>query len=520
MEFNFKSSDVAKHSAAHALAAAVKRIFPTVKVGLGPVTKSGFYYDFEVERPLIDEDLELIEKNINQIIQDNLPFQQMAMGKQEGIDMLLQIGQIYKAEIIRSIPEEQVSFYKLGEEFLDLCRGPHLKTTGDIGIVKLISIEETHWSNDPTRPVMYRVHGVVFQNIVEYNDYLHSIKMQDKRNVIKLSRSMDFMFKHEDKMYFTELGSEVVNSIFDYIINRLDVDDNTVVNLPANLNYRDAFKIMDKSFSYKNISYKSFPKILTARIDQKNEQNPTTPAVLSKLLMINGKEIVQSGDFMESIIDICTYIAKQDVNIIIRCKDLEHKLVKSLSSLFQKRIISHNKILSNKVKGVAEMEVNVTDAVGKEWTLCRTFIPEINEDRISYYSEENTKESATEIGFYFDINAIYSYLIEELEYNIPFKFKPVQVACVPKSRKQIEYSTSVFNHLKNHGIRAILDTSSKSLDHKIVTLERKEVPFILIIGPKEETNNAVSVRNNNAEIGLISIENLIKFIDENKEKTM
>ncbi len=519
MEFNFKSSDVAKHSAAHALAAAVKRIFPTVKLGLGPVTKSGFYYDFELERPLNDEDIELIEKNVAQVIADDLQFQQMVMPKNDGINMLLQIGQMYKVEVIKSIPEDQVSFFKLGEEFIDLCRGPHLKSTGEIGIVKITQIEETHWNNDPSRPVMFRVHGVVFQNIVEYNDYLQSVKLQDKRNVIKLSKDMNYIFSHESENYFTEEGSEVINSIRDFIVSKFNKDSNKTVSLPSNLNYKDAFKLIDKSISYKNLSYKIFPKVITAEIDHYDEKKGIgAPAILTKILMLNGKEIVQSGDFMENIIDITSYIAKQDINIVIRCKDLENKIVKSLSSLFQKRIISHNKILSNKIKGVAEMEVNVTDTVGKEWTLCRSFIPEVNEERISYTDEANKEMNVSEIGFYFDILSIYSYLVEEFEYQLPYRFKPTQVVCIPKSNNQIEYTTSINNHLLNHKIRSSMDLTARSLDAKVRSAEIKEVPFILIIGPKEETNNAVSVRNNNSEIGLISSENIIKFIDENKEK--
>lgn len=519
MEFNFKSSDIAKHSAAHVLGAAVKRIFPNVKFGLGPVTKSGFYYDFDLERPLTSEDLELIEKNIAQIISEDLPFQQTRMDRQAGIDMLLQIGQMYKAEVIKAVPEDEVSFYKLGEEFIDLCRGPHLKSTGEVGIVKLLSTEEKNWNNDPSRPVMYRIHGVVFQNITEYKEYLKAAKLQEKRDIIKLSTSMNYIFRDNDYHYFTETGSDIVKSIKNFILSHFSKDQNKVIHLPSKISYKDAFRLIDGSTSHKNLSYKDLPKTVSGELDQDNEVGLTTPAIITKHLMQKGRELVDGGDFLESILDICTYIAKQDVNIIIRCTDLDNKIVKNLSLLLQKRIISHNKILTDKINGVAEIEVTVTDSVGKEWSLCRGFIPNIEKLNVKYRTNNNIIDTASEFGFYFDVFAIYSYLLEEFEYDIPYKFKPTQAIVIAKSNKQESFASSIYNHLSDNGIRVKLDNSSKSLNQKIRRSENRKIPFILIVGPKEETNNAVAIRSNNSEIGLVSNENLIKFINENKEKS-
>ena len=519
MEFNFKSSDIVKHSAAHALAAAVKRIFPLVKVGLGPVTKSGFYYDFELESPITDENLELIEKNINQVIQDDLPFTHMVLGKQEGINLLLQMGQIYKAEIIKPIDEDKISFYKLGEEFIDLCRGPHLKSTGEIGIIKLISTEETYWKNNSDRPKMYRVHGVVFQNISEYNDYLQSVKLQDEKNIIKLSKDMNYIFDFESRIFFTEIGSQVINSIKEFIIQKFSSNENSIISIPNSISYKEAFKLIDYSITYKNLSYKLLPRTITAMIDQKQKDHAiTSPAILLKILMANGKEIIQTNDYFEKVIDVCSYISKQDINIVIRCKDLENSLVKSLSFLFQKRVISHNKILSNKINGVAEIEVNVTDSIGKEWTLCRAFIPNFNSNqRIRYYNKSNQFEHAVEVGFYFNIFAIYSYIIKEFKYDIPFNFKPIQVMCIPKSKNQIDFATSINNKLLSNSFKSSIDVTTRSLNYKIKKAEAMEIPFILIIGQKEEANDAASIRNKNSEVGLIGIDNLINFINENKE---
>src|SRR5260221_5402666 len=157
-------SDQQKHSAAHVLALAVSRIYGNVKIGVGPVTKDGFYYDLDVSQDIKQIDLKKIEEEINNILQQNLKFQQIILPREEAINMLLQRGQIYKAELVKAIPDQEISFFKIGDEFIDLCRGPHVYSTNQIGLIILTGIENTHWNEDPTRPIMIRISGKVFNN--------------------------------------------------------------------------------------------------------------------------------------------------------------------------------------------------------------------------------------------------------------------------------------------------------------------------------------------------------------------
>ncbi|MCA9387020.1 hypothetical protein KC669_03225, partial [Candidatus Dojkabacteria bacterium] len=314
-------------------------------------------------------------------------------------------------------------------------------------------------------------------------------------------------------------GSIIIENIKNHLFSEFRENHPTKLCLPSNIDYKTAFKALDKAIDSKTLSYKVLPKMIISEIFVSNEViNNPSPVLISKLYMQNGKELVDSADFIEKLIDVCGYITKQDINVNIRCTDLEHRVVKTISTLFQKRIISHTKVLSNKVTGIAEIEFNVRDSVGKEWILCRCFIPNVNEERVMYRNSQNQNQAAVEIGVYFDVISIFAYLVEEFEYDMPFKFKPTQAVCIPKSNDQLDFANSVNNHLLNNTIRSIIDNRSLSLQSKIYDAEKKKIPFILIIGPKEESNNAVSIRKRNVEIGLMSNENLLNFINENKEK--
>lgn len=520
-DFNFKASDVAKHSAAHVLATAVKRIFPSARIGIGPVTKSGFYYDFETEREITEDDLPLIEKNIQQILQENLTFQKVMLSKQEAENLLLQIGQIYKAELVKTIPDSQLSFYKLGDEFIDLCRGPHVKSTNQIGIIKLVGIEESHWNDDPSRPKMTRINGVVFQNIVEFNEFEEAIKSTEARDFVKVSEKYNLMFRHlKNELYYADRGAKIVENI------RKKIEKEFADLLPNNLyfgqqvEFETLSKLIDKNFGARNHSYKEFPRVYRADFVKKFKIGKTTLdnyCITYKIYSDISRSTMSMGDVLEKILDVSSFFSKEDVNVEIKSNDIEHNHVKFISNLLQKKIISHNKILSSSVGKNIVIEFKTTDSIGKTWTLCSMIINP--NSSVEFYSPKNIKEKSIEFSFFFEIASIYAYLIEENGLELPFDLKPVQIYCIPKANKQFEYSTGIASNLQRYGFNAYNDLRSKSLKAKIRDAENLKSAFIFIIGKKEELNNAVSVRQNQLEVGLVSLDNLINFINENKIKS-
>jgi threonyl-tRNA synthetase len=519
IEFNFKASDVVKHSSAHILAAAVKRIFPGVKVGIGPVTKYGFYYDFEVDRDLTEEDLLLIEKNINQIIQENLQFERVIVPKAEGLNMLLQIGQIYKAELVNSIPEDQVSFYKLGDEFIDLCRGPHVKSANQTGIIKLTKIEETHWNDDQSRPKMYRVHGVVFQNIIEYNEYLESIKTIDSRNFLKFAIKNNLFVDSGNGYIITERGTSIHQRIQRFIFNEFDDLLPKNIYLGASLKTQEALEFLDKVYKTKNRSYKKIPIVFKTSAEDEyfaKESVKTKKALIYKIYSDSARSISSMGTLLEKILYITNYIAKGDINVEIRSTDIDHTLVKATSTVLQKKIISHNKILTNTRNSNIEIDFNTIDSVGKNWNFVNVIVEQNNDLKV--YNAFGSQENIYSISVVFSLPTILAYLLEENGLDLPFEFNLQQIVCIPISSKQIEFIKSLEAHLLKNKFTCIADTRSKSFRAKIRDAEIKKSGFILVIGNKEELNNAVSVRHNGVEVGLVSIDNLLTFIQENKDK--
>jgi len=520
INFNFKASDVAKHSAAHVLATAVKRIFPNVRIGVGPVTKNGFYYDFETDRELTEDDLPLIEKNINQILQENLPFTRLLLTRNEGYNLLLQIGQIYKAELIKSIPDEQVSFYKVGDEFIDLCRGPHVKSTNQIGIIKLMGLEASNWKDDGNRPPMQRIHGVVFQNIVEYNEFTEAIKSRETRDFIKISQKNNLGFLDNKKnFYFTEKGYVIINNIEALISKEMLFMDFKQVENTQFESTESVSKLLDKAFKNINRSYKSLPFVYglentsKVHVDENIQMLDKNLIFKAYLDPMNGNMFI--GDFIEKLLYINKFFAKDDINVEIRCSNLENSIVKIVSNLLQKKIISHNKILSSSVGHKIILDFKTTDSVGKTWSLCSMTIY-LDSSKTRFYTSKNYTEIALAFMVAFPINSIFGYLIEENDINIPFELKLYQITCIPKSNKQYNFALKIASSFRKYGFNIYCDLRSESFKSKIRDAERNKSEFIFILGKKEELNNAVSVRHNQLEVGLVSMDNILNFISENK----
>lgn len=514
MEFNFKASDVMKHSAAHIVAAAIKRLYPQMRVGVGPVTPEGFYYDIETSRPITEKDFPLIEKNINQIIQENLPFNQMVLKKDDGYTMLLQLGQIYKAELLQKVPESEVSFYKLGEEFIDLCRGPHVKSTAEVGIIKLTNIEKSNWNNDPARPEMQRIKGVVFQNIVEFNEYTEAQKRKESKDFKKILAKYQLGTYSNKQISISNTGYNLINNLIDFIDRGLNKIETFDTHLPHTQSENETYLSLNNVFKQKNWSYKKLPIALRTAVSHDKDSFTSISTYCWKVYTEYTDGIITINNVAEDLIDLANELAKEDIHIEIKTKDLEDPYMSSISNLFQKKIISHNKILTNDLFSEIDIVFKTIDSVGREWSLFTMYI--FKEEDTTYYSSSNSVVKTVNFGLSFPVEDIFAYLLSEFELDIPFDLHPQKFICIPKSKKSYEYSQDVSTYLNKLGYTSSVDDRSKSFNQKIRNAEQKNIPFILIIGPKEESNKAVSVRRNGAEIGLISVESLKQYILEQK----
>jgi len=180
-----------RHSASHVLASAVLKLYPDTKLGIGPAIDNGFYYDFEFTEPIEETDLKQIEEEMRKIIKRKLPMTQTFMKRKEAIKYLKQIGQDYKLELLEDIPDEELSFYVTGDnEFVDLCRGPHVNDTGDIGPIKLIKTAGAYWRGDETKKMLTRIYGTAFETKEELKDHLQKLDDAERFNHRKLGKQL------------------------------------------------------------------------------------------------------------------------------------------------------------------------------------------------------------------------------------------------------------------------------------------------------------------------------------------
>ena len=194
---NDEGIDIIRHSTAHLLANAVKELFPEAQVTIGPVIEEGFYYDFSYKRPFTPDDLLVIEKKMSELAKNDLPVERMVMPRDEAIDFFKGIGEDYKSEIIKSIPQnEDVSLYKQGD-FVDLCRGPHVPTTGKLKVFKLMKVAGAYWRGDSNNEMLQRIYGTAWANKDELKEYLFRLEEAEKRDHRKLGKQLD-LFHMQD----------------------------------------------------------------------------------------------------------------------------------------------------------------------------------------------------------------------------------------------------------------------------------------------------------------------------------
>lgn len=513
MDFEFKANDTQKHTAAHILAAAVKRLYPNVKIGIGPVTKSGFFYDFETDKEITTKSLPLIEKNIEGIIREALQMKQVVYTKADAINLLLQMGQVYKAEMVKTLPDEQVSFYKLGEEFLDPDRGPHLSSTSLLYKIKLTRIEEVHWNNDPSRPLMYRIHGIVFTNETEVHKYEKAKLLQEENSFESIGQSEKLVLKDIPDM-LSSRGSTVANALTKYLEESIkEFNPKKLVGV-ENMEIGAIHKLIETDFNQEIKSYKTLPTLYSA--ETISQKNVTVNNLVVFSLSDRNSAVSNINGMLENYIDMFNYITSESFSVDIKCANLDAPIVSAVSTLLQNKIVSHDKVLSSSVgDNQIQIDFKVNTDMGI-WILATMNI--YNDVPTIYKTDSNNASPTINTRTEFKLYNLIEYLYQTKRSNIPFKFQPTQVVCIPQRKEQYDFARSIRKELIKLGYRADIDLRSKSLRGKIRSAERKNTPFILVLGKKEELNRSASIRHNHVEVGLIALDNILEFISSHADK--
>lgn len=495
-----KVSDAQKHSAAHVLAMAVCRMYKNVKIGVGPVTKDGFYYDFDLDHKITQDDLNKIEGEMNKIIQSNLRFQQVFLQRDQAINLLLQRGQIYKAELIRGIPDQEISFFKTGEEFVDLCRGPHVASTNLIGVISLTRIENSYWNDDPSRPKMTRIFGKAFKSLEDLMEYKKLQEDLKEKNYQNLSSKFHYgITDKENDLVLTERGTAIhrkIEGIFKSNFYASEFKEIVLTKSYSNeLELDSAFNLL---VNFDNSSYRDFPYkyILSANLNSLSFSKEIKKVNILSFRYLNREiDFNQSyGEQFENLIE-----AFKDLNIDfsadIYAPEFEESVAKQISGLLQRKIISHNKVIKNTKYIYVFIKVN--DKYDKEWILADLKILQVSDKKLIM----------NEFNIY--ISEMWKYLVERNEGIMPDYLNPLDAVCIPINKNYYDYASRVVEALNAKGFNVFVNNRAKSLNRKIRDAENLKIPFQLIVGQKEEASSSVSIRENGTDSGLISLESLV-----------
>ena len=500
--FNFTQiPDEAKHTAAHVLAAAVTKIFPKAKIGIGPVTKQGFYYEFELTKKLLPKDIEKIEKEANKIRKEGHTMQHIFMDRDEALNMVLQRGQIYKAELLKNIPDQDISFYKLGD-FIDLCRGPHIKTTKELGPIKITKIDEAHWQDDETRPTLQRIHAMTFSSESELEEYFELKQEEKDRDFISILERNNLGKVIGNSMLLNESGSQLIakiekliNSFF--LNNRFtDIYVNNVDNL------EELFEHIDTAFQYKIRSPREFPITLKSEAfvedDFLNETKQSHRVIAVKQYHTN-QDLFERMPLINSIVDFFKAL-DFDLRAEIFCSTDKDSFIDALSNILQKDGVSHTKVVSQfnpdlRIRFVGQ------DVLNRGWNISEITIKQQQKFK-------NFKDDLNVIQMQINPFRVLAYILENTKGNLPRILSPNEIVIIPVGKKHAEYAQAVAQFVSNLGYIASTDLTSKSINKKVYLANRKNSTLQIIVGDKEQTTNSISLRHLDKDLGLIRLEDL------------
>ncbi|MEW5866263.1 MAG: threonine--tRNA ligase [Bacillota bacterium] len=549
-----ESREILRHSAAHVLAQAVKRLFPEAKLAIGPAIENGFYYDFDKPEPFTLEDLGRIEDEMRRIVQQDFPIVRDEVPRDEALKLFSKMGEPYKLELIEDLPDGVVSVYRQGE-FLDLCRGRHLASTGEVKAFKLLSVAGAYWRGDEKRKMLQRIYGTAFPTQAELEAYLKLLAEADRRDHRKLGKELDIFSLHEEAgaglVYWHPKGAMVRKIVEDFwreehlkrgyqlvysphiakrdlweisghwgwyrenMYSPIDIDGVEYLLKPMNC----PFHIL--MYKTRTRSYRDLP-IRWAELGTVYRYERS--GVLHGMLRVRGftqddAHLFMRPDQLEDeiigVIDLMQFMMKSfgykdyDVELSVRDPANKEKYVGSdeVWDLAEGALIAAlNRVgLSyTRMEGEAKfygpaIDVKVKDALGRGWqgpTIQVDFnLPERFD--IEYIGEDNAPHRPvmihrTVLG---SMERFVAGLIEHYAGAFPVWLAPVQVRVIPIADRHADYARDVAKSLMEARVRVEVDDRNEKMGYKIREAQLEKVPYMLVIGDREAEQSSVSVRS-------------------------
>jgi threonyl-tRNA synthetase len=547
--------EVYRHSSAHLMAAAVLELFPETKLGHGPATDSGFFYDFYREKPFTPEDLEAIEKKMQELVKQDLPYAREFLPRQEGLERFKSEGDFMKCHFIEQFtqPDEKISIYKTGK-FTDFCRGPHIPSTGRIKAFKLLNIAGAYWLGDEKNPQLQRIYGTSFFSKKELDEYLHKLEEAKKRDHRVLGKQLDLFSIQElagpGLIFWHPKGGLIRKEMEDWMRNEYLKRGYSLVCTPHvarvdlwktsghegyyaqnmftpmeldDANYR--MKPMNCPFHiliYKD-SLKSYRDLPVRLGELGTVYRYERSGVMHGLLRVRGftqddahifctpeqieDEVSGCMDFALSVlhtfgfeeyqVELSTWDPNDRKNFI-GSEDQWVLSETSLKNVLERRGIPYKLIPGEAAFYGPKIDVKLVDAIGRLWQLSTVQfdfnLPERFE--LEYVGEDGKRHQPLMVhrALYGSVERFFGVLIEHYAGAFPVWLSPVQVVVVPIGEKHHAYANEVGEKLKAAGVRVHVDLRNEKMNAKIREHAMQKVPFQLVIGDREMEAGEVNVR--------------------------
>lgn len=547
--------EVLRHTASHILAQAVKELFPGAKLGIGPATDEGFYYDIAYERPFTEEDLKNLEKKIKELIKKNLPLERKDLSKEEAKELFSKLHEDFKLELIAEFPDDKVSIYTQGD-FVDLCRGPHLFSTGQVKALKLLSVAGAYWRGDERNPMLWRIYGTAFfseEDLKGYLNWLEEVKRRDHR---KLGKDLELFTIEEDigpgLVIWLPKGALIRKIIEDFWKEEHLKRDYQLVYTP-HLALRDLWKTsghldfyaenMFPPMEFENRTYQVKPMNCPFHIyiyNQKRRSYRDFPLRLCELGTVYRFE--RSG-VLHGLLRVRGF-TQDDAHIFCREDQLEEELIQVLDlviyflrlfgfeeyqiylstrpekfvgepAIWDKaegalRMALEHKGLAYEVdpgEGVfygPKIDLKIKDVLGRFWQ-CSTIQVDFNLPErfdLLYVGEDNQFHRPIMIhrALLGSLERFFGVLIEHYAGAFPLWLAPVQIKVLTLTDRNIPYAQRITQELKKAGLRVEADFRSEKINYKIRAAQLEKVPYMIILGDKEEEAQCLSIRKRTGEV--------------------
>ena len=552
--------DIIRHSTAHLLAQAVKQLFPDAQVTIGPVIENGFFYDFAYKRPFTTDDLSVIEAKMQQLVAEDLAITRSVLTRDDAVTFFRNQGEAYKAEIIESIPADQdLSLYQQGG-FTDLCRGPHVPSTGKLNAFKLMKIAGAYWRGNSENEMLQRIYGTAWADKKELQAYLHRLEEAEKRDHRKLAKTLDLFHTQEEApgmVFWHEKGWVIYQQVEQYIREKLRVNGYGEVKTPQLVDrslweksgHWEKFGAMiftthseNRDYAIKPMncpchvqiynqgikSYRDLPiRLAEFGSCHRNEPSGTLHGLMrvrnfvqddAHIFCTEAQIQSEVSTFIDMLFDVYKDFGFEDV--IIKLSTRPENRVGD-DSVWDKAENALELALNNKKlkwdlqpgEGAfygPKIEFSLKDCIGRVWQ-CGTIQVDFSmPGRLgaTFIAEDGSKQAPVMLhrAILGSLERFIGILIEQHAGTFPVWLSPIQVMVLDIADRHAEYASEIFNELEKQGIRVKIDLRNEKIGFKIREHSMQRIPYLVIIGDKELEEKRITVRTQKGDdLGSLSV---------------